>query len=86
MSISQSRYVDIQTRATPAEVVNRKELIACLFTNSPVLSTSEIADFTSADAVKTRFGDQSNEYKIARKYFSYVSKTNVRPTKITFAE
>ena len=86
MSISQSRYVDIQTRATPAEVVNRKELIARFFTSSPTLSTSEIADFTNADAVKTRFGDQSNEYKIARKYFGYVSKTNVRPTKISFAE
>ena len=86
MSISQSRYVDIKTQATPAEVVNRKELIARFFTSSAVLSTDEIADFTSADAVKARFGDQANEYKIARKYFNYVSKTNVRPTKISFAE
>lgn len=84
MAISQSRYVDIKTQVEPQAVINRKELIARFFTTSDVLSTDEIAEFLSADEVLTRFGNASNEYKIANKYFSYVSKTSVSPRKISF--
>lgn len=84
MAISQSRYVDIKTQLEPKATINRKELIGRFFTMSDVLSTDEIVEYTSADEVLERFGAASNEYKIANKYFSYVSKTSIRPRKISF--
>lgn len=85
MAISQSRYVDIKTQLEPSAVINRKELIARFFTSSDVLSTDEIVEFMNTDEVLARFGNNSNEYKIANKYFSYISKTSISPRKISFA-
>lgn len=85
MAISQSRYVDIKTQIEPKAVINRKELIGRFFTSSDVLSSDEIVEYTSIDEVLERFGTSSNEYKIANKYFSYISKTSISPRKISFA-
>ena len=85
MAISQSRYVDIKTQLQPKSTLRRKELIGRFFTSSDVLSSDEIADFYSADEVLSRFGATSAEYKIANKYFSYVSKTSKTPNKISYA-
>ena len=85
MTISQSRYIDIKTQVEPKNKVNRKELIGRFFTSSESLSVNEVAEFSNASEVLERFGSNSNEYKIANKYFSFVSKTGITPYKISFA-
>lgn len=85
MAISQNRYVDIQTTIEPKSNVTRKDLIARFYTNSEKLSTGEIVVYYNLDSVGEKFTVTSDEYKFAQKYFGYLSKARISPTKIAFA-
>ena len=85
MAISQAKYVEIVSTTEPTTSVARRELIGRFYTSSDKLKTGDILDLTSLDSVALLFGNTSTEYNVADKYFRYISATNVRPTKIGFA-
>lgn len=85
MAISQTRYVEIASTVVPQASVARRELIGRFYTSNDALKTGDIVELTSLSAVAALFGQSSTEYRIAEKYMKYVSSTNVRPTKISFA-
>lgn len=85
MAISQSRYVDIKTTLKAQSSVARKELIARFFTTSDKMITSDIKEYDQLASVAAVFGTSSNEYKLASKYFGYISNSRVSPNKISFA-
>lgn len=84
MSISMKKYVDIKSRVGATGGVPRRELILRLFTKNELVSPASPLEFTTAKAVGTLFGLDSEEYLRAKQYFSYVSPNFNSPRKISF--
>lgn len=86
MAINMNQYVDIVSGVGVGTVVPRRELIGRLFTTNPLLPPGTYAqEFTSASEVGTYYGTDSEEYKRAVLYFSWVSKNITRPKRISFS-
>lgn len=85
MAISQTRYIDVKTILKPQTTINRKELIGRFFTSNKALTTGAIVEYDQLLSVAEAFGTESKEYKIASKYFRYLSKSRISPSKISFA-
>ena len=85
MAISQKRYIEITTVNGGSNPVSAREFIARLYTHSEDAPFGKILEFTSLAKVGYHFGTESDEYKWADKYFSFISKSNTKAKKISFA-
>ena len=85
MSISLSRYVNIQSQVGAGTTVPNKLLIGRLFTSNAVLPTNVFIQFSNAADVGTYFGNTSEEYYRAVFYFSWISKNLTTAPAIQFA-
>lgn len=87
MSIPFSRYVNIVSGVGGGNNVRQRDLIARLFTSSPMIGPDTVMEFSrdNLTAVATLFGSSSDEYKMASSYFSYVSPNTTMPQYIAFA-
>lgn len=84
MAINQSKYVVITSGVGGASAVNRRELIARLFTSSAKVPANTALEFSAASDVGSFFGTQSPEYQAASNYFGFVNKYQRAPRKISF--
>ncbi|CNI48366.1 DUF3383 family protein [Yersinia pekkanenii] len=85
MSIDMGKYVDIISGVGGGNSVRARELILRIFSRNNLISPDSILEFTSANNVLSYFGIESEEYKRAVKYFSYISPSIVQASKISFA-
>ena len=85
MPISQNKYIDVTTYAVTDNDLNRKALVTRIFTTNELIPNNTIVVFYSADAVKTYFGINSDEYKFAKKYFDYIQTSSSAIKEISFA-
>lgn len=85
MPISQSKYVDIKSGINRTQLAREKELIARIFTTNEVVAKQEVLEIEDLGDVKNIFGQDSEEYNIAKKYFGFINKYARKPKKISFA-
>ena len=85
MAIPINKYVDIFSSAGGSLPVNEKEPIGRFFTTNKLAPIGKVLEFSDSQEVLDYFGSTSNEYEYANKYFSFVSKRNKRPKRISFA-
>ena len=85
MPISQSKYVDIKSGINRTQLAREKELIARIFTTNEVVAKQEVLEFEDIKDIINLFGAETDETKIATKYFSFVNKYARKPKKISFA-
>jgi hypothetical protein len=85
MPISANRYVDIKSGINNIRTATEKDLIARIFTTNELVPKQEVKEFEGLDEVETYFGENSDEYKIAERYFGFISKYQTTPQKISFA-
>lgn len=85
MPISLNRYVNITSGINNIKTATEKDLIARIFTTNELLPKQEIKEFDNLDGVSDYFGETSDEYKIAERYFGFISKYQTAPQKISFA-
>ena len=85
MPISLNRYVNITSGINNIRTATEKDLIARIFTTNELLPKQEIKEFDNLDGVGSYFGETSDEYKIAERYFGFISKYQTAPQKISFA-
>lgn len=83
--INQKRYVNIVSGVGAGVNVGARQLILRILTQNPALSPGIVAEFGNADSVGNFFTQQSEEYKRALAYFSFISKSVKSPTLISFA-
>ncbi|WVW37742.1 tail sheath protein [Aeromonas phage Gekk3-15] len=82
--ISFKRYINIVSGVGAGQGVRNRELILRVITNNTKLQPGIVAEFSTADAVGSYFGANSEEYKRALKYFAFISKSTKSPKKISF--
>lgn len=82
--ISQKRYVNITSGVGGGAGVRTRQLILRVVTTSAKLAPNEIKEFSNPDDVLTFFGDGSEEYKRAVRYFGFISKSITAPQLISF--
>lgn len=85
MAININRYVEITSGVGGSSQVAGREYIARVFTTNELLPPQTYVEFSDADAVSDFFGSSSEEYDRALFYFNFISKSLVRPAKISFA-
>lgn len=85
MSISITRYVDINSGVGGANIVPQRALVARIFTNNSLLPPQTFVSFSDASDVGAYFGTASEEYLRALFYFSFISKTITVPQTIQYA-
>lgn len=85
MSISISQYVKITSGIGGNNSVRARDLILRIFTPNSLVSPDGVLEFSDASGVGEYFGFESEEYKRAVKYFSYISNNIVQAQKISFA-
>jgi hypothetical protein len=85
MPISITKYVDITSGVGSAANFGTRDLIARIFSTNPLIPTSSVVSFESADEVLDYFGSSSVEYARAVFYFGWISKSITRPQRIDFA-
>lgn len=73
MAISQERYVEIASGVVGATVGGMQKLVGRVFTDNEALEPNKLYSMRSAEEVVLFFGQDSEEAKVARMYFSYVS-------------
>lgn len=85
MPISQTKYIDVTTYAVTEQQLSNKSLVTRIFTTNELIPNNTIIVFYSADAVKTYFGESSDEYKFANKYFTFVNDNAGNNKELSFA-
>jgi hypothetical protein len=83
--ISQKRYIRIVSGVGAGATVAERKLIMRLITKNAILPPGIVIEFSTADAVGAYFGMQSEEYKRALAYFSFISKNITSPRTISIA-
>lgn len=83
--ISQSRYINIVSGVGAGAAVAQRQLIMRAITQNSVLPPGVVGQFGTATAVGAYFGTNSEEYKRALAYFSFISKSITSPQLISFA-
>lgn len=86
MSISIEKYVEIKSGINNLKTVTNKELIARIFCTNSKLPVGSSLEFESLKNVGKFFSVTSDEYKLAQKYFNFVSKYQTQAKKISFAK
>lgn len=85
MAIPISKYVKILSLAGGAPEVFFKSTMGRWFTTNALAPMGKVLEFTSAKNVGLYFGQSSDEYAYANKYFKFISKKNKQPKLISFA-
>ena len=85
VSISITRYVNVNSQVGGAAAALTRDLIARLFTSYNGLSPDAFLQFSSAADVGSFFGTSSEEYYRALFYFNWTSKNLESPDAIQFA-
>lgn len=83
--INQNRYVKIVSGVGAGAAVAQRRLILRLITQNSIIPPGIVAEFSSSEAVGEYFGTQTEEYKRAQAYFSFISKAIRSPGLISFA-
>jgi hypothetical protein len=83
--INQRRYIRIVSGVGAGVAVAERQLIMRAMTQNSVLPPGIVAEFGTSDAVGAYFGTNSEEYRRALAYFTFVSKSIQSPTLISFA-
>ena len=84
MTISIKRYVNIVSGVGGAASVSTRSFMGRIVSKSTLLPPRTVAEFTTLDDVSTYFGQTSNEYKVAAKYFGFTSKSITKPQVVGF--
>jgi len=84
MAINFRKYVDITSGVGGRALVRTRDLIGRIYTTNPKCPAGGILEFDYLEDVFTYFGSGSEEYKRAAFYFGFISKTQVRPKKLSF--
>lgn len=82
--ISQKRYVNITSGVGGGAGVRTRQLILRIVTTNSKITPSEIKEFSNPDDVLSFFGDGSEEYKRAVRYFGFISKSITAPQRLSF--
>lgn len=85
MAISFRKYIDIVSAVGGAAAAQTRELIGRIFVDNPLLPGFMTLYFTTLESVGLYFGTESEEYKRARFYFSFIGKQVTTAKKISFA-
>lgn len=85
MAISIKQYIAITSGVGGSNNVRQRDLILRIFSPNHSISPDVVLEFSNSDDVKDYFGVNSEEYKRAVKYFSYISPNIVSPKLISFA-
>ena len=85
MSINSNKYVQITSGVGGAAAVGTRELLARIFTVNELVPTGSVLKFSDPESVLEYFGSESEEYKRAAFYFSFISKAITSPRNINFA-
>lgn len=80
-----SKYVNVLSVFSGGNASGEREPIARLFTENSLAPYGRVLEFTSAKNVLGYFGASSQEYSLAKRYFSFMSKEYTLPQKISFA-
>lgn len=83
--ISQKRYANITSGVGGGAGVRTRQLILRIITTSNKLAPTEIREFSNPDDVLSFFGDATEEYKRAVRYFGFISKSITAPQLISYA-
>lgn len=84
MAISIRRYVDITSGVGGAAASPYRELIGRIVTSNNPLPPGTILTADTAEDVAKVFGINSPEYRVAVRYFSFISKQINKPKKLSF--
>lgn len=86
MSISQSRYISITSGVAGASALPEKKLILRIITQSSQIPAGTVVEYQkgSLSSIASTFGINSEEYKRAVQYFSFVSKDITSPQLISY--
>ena len=85
MTISFTRYVEITSGVGGASQVPRRDLIGRIFTDNSLVPTGTEITFTELADVLGFFGADSEEYKRALFYFTFISKNIKKANAISYA-
>jgi len=85
MAINSNKYISITSGIGGAASVSARELLCRIFTINELVPTGSVLKFSDSDSVLSYFGADSEEYKRASFYFSFISKAITSPSNITFA-
>lgn len=85
MPISYKKYVDITSGVGAGTSVANRDMGARMITQNSLLPPKAIFSATDATEVGDFFGLNSQEFKRATQYFSFVSKAITKPKKISFS-
>lgn len=85
MAIEFKKYIDIVSAVGGVGGVRLRELVGRIFTQSDLMPTQSILEFTTAKDVGTYFGFTSTQYARALFYFSFIGKQVTSPKKLSFA-
>jgi hypothetical protein len=85
MAIAFKKYIDITSAVGGTSTARSRELVGRVFTQNTDIPTQTIIEFTSADEVGAFFGKNSELYKRALFYFSFIGKQTTSPQKLSIA-
>ena len=85
MSISLSRYVNINSQVGGQNLLTTRDLLGRLFTGNPLVPPQSFIQFSNPADVGTYFGTTSEEYYRALFYFTWINKNFESPDQIQFA-
>lgn len=85
MAIKFTKYVNIISGVGGGAGVKTRELILRIFSDNELIDQGSVLEFTTAADVATYFGVNSEEYKRAVFYFSWISPNISAPSRISFA-
>lgn len=84
MPISMKKYVDIKSGINNIRTATEKDLIARIIYPDARLDPNKVYEFENLEEVGEFWGIDSEVYKIAEKYFSFINKYSRSPRKISF--
>lgn len=85
MTISITRYVNITSGVGGQAGVPRRNFMLRQFTQNALIPAGAVVTFSNLADVRKYFGSAADEYKVAEKYFGFVSKTISSPDAMSIA-
>lgn len=82
--INQNRYIKIVSGVGAGATVAQRQLMMRLMTQNSTMPPGVVVEFQTPDAVGAYFGTQTEEYRRAQAYFSFISKFIRSPSTISF--
>ena len=83
-AVRQTEYINTQTLRVPRDTIERRDMGAMFMTMDKRVPFDELLTFKNADEVCKHFGVNSEQYKIAKKYFDYTESNTDKQTQLSF--